>query len=113
MKRVQLPKQIATVKLNAEDVFGKKDAHTDKPVVFLHGMFGSSSTFRTYAQSPEIQKQRSRSYLFDLRNHGRSENIESMCLIEQAMDVDRFLTENGIKEKVTLVSHSMGAKVAM
>lgn len=91
----------------------KKEAHPEKPLVFLHGVFGSGATFKSYAQSAEIQKQRSRSYLVDLRNHGRSEHVHSMCMVEQAMDIHRFLQENAIEDKVTFVGHSLGGKVAM
>jgi pimeloyl-ACP methyl ester carboxylesterase len=36
-----------------------------------------------------------------------------MSIYEQAEDLNLFLRENDIEEKVTLVGHSFGAKVAM
>ena len=53
------------------------------------------------------------SYLIDLRNHGLSERAESMSIYEQAQDLHMFLKYNEISDKVTLVGHSLGAKVAM
>ena len=48
-----------------------------------------------------------------MRNHGLSGRAESMCYIEQAHDLNNFIEQTGIEDKVTLVGHSMGAKVAM
>ena len=48
--KLELPKApVQTIKLNSEEVLGKKDVNTDKPLVFLHGLFGSTSTFKNYA----------------------------------------------------------------
>lgn len=102
-----------TVKLNSHLVLAKKTAFEEKPVVFLHGLFGSTSTFKAYAQNHKIQNMRSRSYLVDLRNHGLSGNNKSMNIYDQVEDLNLFLQENDISEKVTLVGHSLGGKLAM
>jgi len=36
-----------------------------------------------------------------------------MSIYEQAQDLNNFLTENQINDKVTLIGHSLGGKVAM
>lgn len=43
------PASFTTVKLNSELVQAKKEVNHDKPILFLHGLFGSSSTFKIYA----------------------------------------------------------------
>lgn len=107
------PEIVETVRLNHQLAYAKAAASEDKPVVFLHGLFGSASTFKHFAQSNQIQRVRSRSYLIELRNHGHSGHHHSMNLLDQAEDLHRFLIENNITEKVTLVGHSLGGKVAM
>lgn len=66
-----------------------------------------------YAEAHQIQNCRSQIYLLDLRNHGRSGRSTSMNYLQQAEDLNRFLEENEIDDKVTLVGHSLGGKVAM
>jgi len=51
--------------------------------------------------------------MVELRNHGLSGNHHSMNIYEQVEDFNRFLTENFVDEKVTLIGHSLGGKVAM
>ena len=43
------PLVVETVRLNAAVVCANKAAHEDKPVIYLHGLFGSASTFKCYA----------------------------------------------------------------
>lgn len=51
--------------------------------------------------------------MLDLRNHGRSGRAENMSIYEQAQDLHQFILREGIDDKITLVGHSLGAKVAM
>ena len=54
--------------------------------------------------------------MVDLRNHGLSERHERMDYESLARDVHAYMDSvgiNSIKNKVTLVGHSLGAKTAM
>lgn len=80
-----------------------------KPLLLLHGLFGSGSNFGT------IQRQLSgqhRVLTFDLRNHGRSPHAPGMDYSTQALDVLETLEALGLQETAVL-GHSMGGKVGM
>ncbi len=92
-----------TVKLNYE-VLG-----SGKPLVILHGLFGSGRNLRAmarhFAETHTV-------YLVDLRNHGNSGHADSMTYPEMAQDVSMLLA--GIEaEPLSIIGHSMGGKVAM
>ena len=78
-------------------------------LVFIHGLFGSLSNLgmlaRAFEQDYDILQ-------LDLRNHGLSGHCDSMSYTEMAEDVLQTVTELGI-EKLILIAHSMGGKVAM
>ena len=78
-------------------------------LIILHGLFGSSSNWRTIANSlaPDFTV-----YTLDARNHGNSPWSDSMTYLEMADDVIRFLDHYGI-DKAHLLGHSMGGKTAM
>lgn len=98
------------VRLNSSWVESSSPEIT-KVMVFLHGLFGNSNNWRRISNSPIIRDRR-RSLLIDLRNHGDSEHSESMGYSEMADDVIRHMDSLKI-EKFTLLGHSMGGKVAM
>lgn len=81
------------------------------PVVFLHGLFGSTTNFRDVSRKLSDQMHR-RMYAMDLRNHGASTHRGPHDYMTMAHDVIHTLQENKLK-KVILAGHSMGAKVAM
>ena len=78
-------------------------------VVILHGLFGSSSNWRSVATA--LSKQY-RVLALDLRNHGRSPRQREMDYRSLAGDVVTFIAENA-DFPVHLVGHSLGGKVAM
>jgi esterase len=87
-------------------------------VVFLHGLLGSGTNFRTI----QMATSRARPTLaLDLRNHGRSPHADSGSLDELAGDVVLAIEAHrahesgggGGKPGATLVGHSLGGKVAM
>jgi len=81
--------------------------------VFLHGLLGSSTNFRTL----QLATARHRPTLaFDMRNHGKSPHTAGACTLDDmAMDVAACLTAlrapAGVRYSV--VGHSLGGKVAM
>ena len=80
-------------------------------VVFLHGLFGQGRNFTQAAKSlaPEL-----RSVLVDLPNHGRSAWTGSVAYDAVADEVAVWLRERYPEgERLHLVGHSMGGKVAM
>ena len=77
--------------------------------VVLHGLFGSGRNWHTFAIS---LKEKFKIWTLDARNHGGSFHSISMSYQEMAEDVISFFNKNGL-EKVILLGHSMGGKIAM
>lgn len=82
---------------------------TGKPVLILHGLFGSGRNWQPIAKRLAAEH---RVYTLDLRNHGSSPWADSMTYGEMAEDVHAFIVQQQLAP-VTLVGHSMGGKVAM
>ena len=79
------------------------------PLVILHGLYGSSTNWRTIANHFENSHE---VYLPDLRNHGRSPWTPSMSFSEMASDLVQLLEQNA-SEAPIVIGHSLGGKVAM
>lgn len=80
-----------------------------KPIIILHGVFGSLDNWLT------IGKKLSESfkiYLVDLRNHGDSFHDEEFTYEAMAGDLVNFIKDEKIDNPV-IIGHSMGGKVAM
>ncbi|MBY0385497.1 alpha/beta hydrolase [bacterium] len=78
-------------------------------LVFLHGLMGFGSNWKTMARHFEDQYQ---ILLYDQRGHGRSIQPEKGYRIEDYVsDLEHILSELGWG-KIVLVGHSMGARVA-
>lgn len=78
-------------------------------VVFLHGLYGQGRNFTTIARGIEDL---ATSHLVDLPNHGRSPWTVTFTLDDQADVVAAWLRET-FQAPVSLVSHSLGGKIAM
>lgn len=80
-----------------------------KPIVILHGMFGSVSNWGAAARwlADDYQVHR-----LDLRNHGKSPWSDEMTIPAMAADVRAYIEKNDLAP-VILIGHSMGGKVAM
>ncbi len=80
-----------------------------KPILILHGLFGSSDNFgqigRTLGTQFEV-------VLVDERDHGRSPHTAHITYPLMAEDVHALVLQLGLKDLV-LVGHSMGGKTAM
>lgn len=79
------------------------------PLLILHGLFGSLSNWSWHAKRWAEQFS---IYVLDLRNHGQSPHADTMSYPEMAEDVRQFL-DNYDLDRVHLLGHSMGGKVAM
>ncbi|MFK7971104.1 MAG: alpha/beta fold hydrolase [Bacteroidia bacterium] len=78
-------------------------------LVILHGLFGSLDNWVTHAR--QLAEDYS-VYLFDARNHGRSEHLDAFDYDVMADDLETFLDEHGIIQ-AHLLGHSMGGKTVM
>ena len=80
-----------------------------KPMIILHGLFGSSDNWQTlgrrFSEDFEV-------YLVDQRNHGHSPHSEVFSYDVMAQDLKSFCADEGI-EKAIIIGHSMGGKTAM
>lgn len=79
------------------------------PILLIHGLFGSLDNLGVLARGlkasrPLIQ--------VDVRNHGLSPRAESMRYREMAQDMLDTLDAHHI-ERVAVIGHSMGGKIAM
>ena len=80
-----------------------------KPLLILHGLFGSSDNWGTLGK--EFSKNNS-VYLIDLRNHGRSPHSNEMTYSDMANDLLELIKDEKIISP-TILGHSMGGKVAL
>lgn len=80
-----------------------------KPILVLHGMFGSVSNWGGVARwlSDDYRVHR-----LDLRNHGASPWADEMTIPAMAGDVRAYISKNDLAS-VILIGHSMGGKAAM
>lgn len=80
-----------------------------KPLLVLHGVFGMSDNWNTFGKS---FAENFEVHLIDLRNHGRSFHTDDFNYELMVADVLNYIQHNHL-EKVILLGHSMGGKVAM
>ncbi len=79
------------------------------PLILLHGLLGSSRNWQTAGRDLAA---RFHVLALDLRNHGTSPHADTMSYEEMLADVLAWLDAHRL-ERVTLLGHSMGGKVAM
>jgi len=91
----------------AFECFGEQ--HDGTPLLILHGFFASARNWRAIAKQ---LAQKRRVYVLDIRNHGASPHHPQMDYPAMAADVLGFLDKLQ-QEKVDLLGHSMGGKIAM
>ncbi|MEP1096777.1 MAG: alpha/beta fold hydrolase [Cyclobacteriaceae bacterium] len=80
-----------------------------KPLIILHGLFGSSDNWQTIGK---VFAERFKVYMVDLRNHGNSPHSDEFTydLIDE--DLIGLLDDEGL-EKAHVLGHSLGGKVGM
>ncbi len=94
------------MKLNF-DQYG--DNPSKKPLIIIHGLYGSAANFRGLAK---IYAADFNVYCIDLRNHGNSPHSDEITYSLMAGDVIEFMDDQGI-DLAHLLGHSMGGKTAM
>lgn len=82
---------------------------TGKPIIILHGLFGTSDNWQTLGK--EFSKNH-KVYLVDARNHGLSPHDDEMSYVAMANDLKELIELEKI-EKPIVIGHSMGGKIAM
>jgi pimeloyl-ACP methyl ester carboxylesterase len=80
-----------------------------QPLIIIHGLFGSSSNWRSIARrlAGDFHV-----YTVDLRNHGRSPWRDDMSYHALAMDIANFITTHNLHGS-HVMGHSLGGKTAM
>ncbi|NVK49950.1 MAG: alpha/beta fold hydrolase [Cyclobacteriaceae bacterium] len=86
-----------------------KKSGKGKPLVILHGLFGSADNWFSIARELENDYEL---YLVDQRNHGDSPHSEEWDYEVMVEDLRELIDEEGLSE-IFLMGHSMGGKTAM
>ncbi len=89
--------------------FRQSGSEHNPPLLFLHGLFGSSVNWGRIARHFEADYH---CIIPDLRNHGRSPHDNDVSYQAQAADVQELMQQLSIDSAV-FIGHSMGGKVAM
>jgi len=94
---------------DGQPLFFLQHGDSGEPLVLLHGLFGMGKNLSSIARSLASQH---RVYAFDLPNHGRSPHSEQMS-IDSLVDAVLAMLDSLQLERVNLLGHSLGGKVAM
>ncbi|MCE9499323.1 MAG: alpha/beta fold hydrolase [Leptospira sp.] len=85
-------------------LFFRKIEGNGRPIVVLHGLFGSSKNWLSVGK---VLSQFGPVYLLDARNHGESPHSETHTLNDMALDLKEFIADH-LTEKPVILGHSMG-----
>jgi esterase len=80
-----------------------------KPMIILHGLFGSSDNWLTQAKLFSVSY---KVYTIDQRNHGQSPHSDTFDYESMVSDLSEFMHDHSIADPV-VIGHSMGGKTAM
>jgi len=80
-----------------------------KPMIILHGLFGSSDNWLTQAK---LFSGSYKVYTVDQRNHGQSPHSDTFDYLSFVSDLAEFVDDHSIANPV-VIGHSMGGKTAM
>ncbi len=81
-----------------------------KPLLIIHGFLGMSDNWKSFASLYAAEG--FQVHLLDLRNHGKSFHSHEFSYDIMSQDVLEYCQGNHL-EKVSMIGHSMGGKVAM
>ena len=81
-----------------------------KPFIILHGYLGMSDNWKTLGT--QFAAEGFQVHMLDLRNHGKSFHSEEFTYEAMVQDVLEYCNQNSL-EKIDILGHSMGGKVAM
>jgi len=80
-----------------------------KPIIILHGLFGSSDNWLTQAK---LLAPHYKIFSVDQRNHGQSPHSDDFDYASMVGDLNEFIQDQKISDPV-IIGHSMGGKTAM
>ncbi|MDI9355759.1 MAG: alpha/beta fold hydrolase [Chitinophagaceae bacterium] len=83
---------------------------TGKPIIILHGLFGSSDNWLTVTKP--LLDHNYQLIIPDMRNHGQSFHHTEHTIESMAGDIFRLISDQSISFP-HIIGHSMGGKVAM
>jgi pimeloyl-ACP methyl ester carboxylesterase len=81
-----------------------------KPLLIIHGFLGMSDNWKSFGFLYAAEG--FQTHMLDLRNHGRSFHSENFSYEVMAQDVLEYCQQHNL-EKIFIIGHSMGGKVAM
>ncbi len=90
--------------------FRKYGESGNQPMIILHGIFGISDNWVSYAR--RIAMEGFEVFVVDQRNHGQSPQSDNFNYLALTDDLFDFIDENEIEDPI-IIGHSMGGKVAM
>jgi esterase len=83
---------------------------TGKPLLIIHGFLGMSDNWKSY--SSLYVAEGFQVHILDLRNHGKSFHSDEFSYDVMSNDVLEYCNFHNL-DKVSIIGHSMGGKVAM
>ncbi|XP_010515724.1 PREDICTED: protein ABHD11-like isoform X1 [Camelina sativa] len=105
-----------------EEVRSSGDRKNESTALILHGLLGSGRNWRSFSRSLASSLSVSsasdwKMVLVDLRNHGRSAEVEGLnpphSLVNSARDLADLVKSSGWKWPDVVIGHSLGGKVAL
>ncbi|CAH8268392.1 unnamed protein product [Arabidopsis lyrata] len=105
-----------------EEVRSSGDRKSESTALILHGLLGSGRNWRSFSRSLASSLSVSsashwKMILVDLRNHGRSAEVEGLNpphdLVNSAKDLADLVKASGWKWPDVVIGHSLGGKVAL
>lgn len=81
-----------------------------KPLIILHGLFGSADNWLTIAK--DLAEHNYQIFLVDQRNHGDSPHSDEFNYSAMAADLNEFIETHQL-ERPLILGHSMGGKTVM
>ena len=97
--------------INSREFTNNLALNDKKIYIILHGLFGRGKNWHQIAKT--LSTKVSEIFItIDLRNHGDSISSENLTYTLMAQDIFTFIKELNLN-KVSIIGHSMGGKVAM
>lgn len=81
-----------------------------KPLLIIHGFLGMSDNWKSFGSLYAAEG--FQTHMLDLRNHGKSFHSDEFSYDVMSQDVLEYCKANNL-DKVSIIGHSMGGKVAM
>lgn len=86
-----------------------RKAGAGKPLIILHGLFGSSDNWFSLSK---VFSEQFTVYTIDQRNHGQSPQSDDFNYRLLTEDLEQFIVDHNIQSPI-IIGHSMGGKTAM